>query len=734
MAYNTGNPIGSLDPRDAADNKENFDSFAVSAARTYTDRLGVQRKTVTGTLQDYAAYNLRGAWATATAYNVNDIWRDGAAGAFYLVLADYTSGATAADDIAGGNVVVHQPKDWVVSVATITDLRALEPLFDGQQASVSEEYLAGIFYFDESSSLADDGSDIIVTTGGKRWIREAIRIKPASVIDTVSAGELVDRSEDFIGVGRNFMQLIKLNQRDVNLYFIGDSTSGPSYPWVLQLAGDIADLFPTHTVNYRLFLDATGDYGSTTVVSTGAGANSINIFNASVPGATATYFCSSRRENLWVESPDLVIFNYGHNFASAATTDQIFSFMYPAVTDIMGDHPLAEYALTIQNIDTSFPEYSSRQASVVQNIASICGIGTIDFRTVFANKYYAGEISEWMSDSVHPNAAGWAVMSNIVLRSLLTDKKQNCTPTNPIKVQKETLLQNGHFFDWPYNAPVPVGFAVNGDCTVAHDYTEFETIGWSARLNNTSPSLGIMSTDQSNILDFIPRDQGLTFAARVKCPVGSGINAGRVEISLGTATLSSVPQTQGRGRWMWIAVYVTPAQLAAATQLIFRVYAGNNSDVTYVDRLTYTCGRVFNDNKFKLTTISEYYAPSKVIPKTGNDTVTINPDGGFTVVNPVDLFPGVFVNLSNLDIGATYTASWITSVAGTSSGAYVRDFGGAGALRESETPLGTDVGGDLVGELVFTAIASTAAIQVEISSSSGGTTFTITDLTIVKNP
>ena len=176
MAYNTGNPIGSTDPRDAADNKENFDRFALSTERTYTDRLGVERKTVTGALQDYAAYNSRGVWTTATAYNVNDVWRNGPTGAFYLVLADYTSGASAAADIAGGNVVVHQPKDWVVSVDTIADLRNLEPAFDGQQIELLGHTIAGVgggvFYADFSSSAGDDNGVTVVTTGGRRWVRK----------------------------------------------------------------------------------------------------------------------------------------------------------------------------------------------------------------------------------------------------------------------------------------------------------------------------------------------------------------------------------------------------------------------------------------------------------------------------------------------------------------------------------------------------------------------------------
>src|SRR5690554_1240897 len=45
MAYNTGNPIGSADPRDLYDNAKNFDQAINSEAETFVDRLGVPRKT-----------------------------------------------------------------------------------------------------------------------------------------------------------------------------------------------------------------------------------------------------------------------------------------------------------------------------------------------------------------------------------------------------------------------------------------------------------------------------------------------------------------------------------------------------------------------------------------------------------------------------------------------------------------------------------------------------------------
>ena len=48
MTYNTGNPLGSSDPRDLFDNAENFDVAINSSADTFEDRLGATRHTLAG--------------------------------------------------------------------------------------------------------------------------------------------------------------------------------------------------------------------------------------------------------------------------------------------------------------------------------------------------------------------------------------------------------------------------------------------------------------------------------------------------------------------------------------------------------------------------------------------------------------------------------------------------------------------------------------------------------------
>lgn len=49
--YNTGNPIESADVRDMSDNAKNFDEFSNSSSDTFTDRLGVHRKTIDGAIR-----------------------------------------------------------------------------------------------------------------------------------------------------------------------------------------------------------------------------------------------------------------------------------------------------------------------------------------------------------------------------------------------------------------------------------------------------------------------------------------------------------------------------------------------------------------------------------------------------------------------------------------------------------------------------------------------------------
>ena len=58
MTFNTGNPIGSTDPKDLSDNAENFDKALNSTAKTWNDRLGNTRDTFEGALSKLSFYRV----------------------------------------------------------------------------------------------------------------------------------------------------------------------------------------------------------------------------------------------------------------------------------------------------------------------------------------------------------------------------------------------------------------------------------------------------------------------------------------------------------------------------------------------------------------------------------------------------------------------------------------------------------------------------------------------------
>lgn len=97
-----------------------------------------------------------------------------------LGTAAYSDIATEAEALAGTAGVLPDAaqvrRNHVAQVATIADLRALEPAFDGQQVELLGHTVAGLgggmFYADFSSSAADDNGVTVVTTGGERWVRK----------------------------------------------------------------------------------------------------------------------------------------------------------------------------------------------------------------------------------------------------------------------------------------------------------------------------------------------------------------------------------------------------------------------------------------------------------------------------------------------------------------------------------------------------------------------------------
>jgi len=191
MAFNTGNPIGSTDARDLSDNAQDFDEAINGTGDTWTDRLGVSRRTLrggigyTGTGTD-GAIESYASGLVLSGYNVIILY----SGEFYRPSASatlpYTTTATLPDvdsnlasigdanlrqdlssnafgsgaalvSMEGGPSVEVAVLDRVIRVISISAIRALNSSVD-EQVSLSG-ISGGTFYFSNADLSTEVSAD-----------------------------------------------------------------------------------------------------------------------------------------------------------------------------------------------------------------------------------------------------------------------------------------------------------------------------------------------------------------------------------------------------------------------------------------------------------------------------------------------------------------------------------------------------------------------------------------------
>ena len=145
---------------------DSVDASRILAEQTIQDDVDAAKAAA---IANYQQWNSRGNWASATAYLVGDIWQNTATSTWYLVLNDYTSGATVNDDITGPNVTVLQGagiQSFEGLSEAITKITANPELFsDNSSVSISsnktkaECVSAGVDFPD------GNGGDYVITIG-----------------------------------------------------------------------------------------------------------------------------------------------------------------------------------------------------------------------------------------------------------------------------------------------------------------------------------------------------------------------------------------------------------------------------------------------------------------------------------------------------------------------------------------------------------------------------------------
>ncbi|WP_320734186.1 hypothetical protein [Enterobacter kobei] len=206
----TQNSVPSESPIDLKFNAGKIDEFVTSFSQWYVDRFGVQHYTIEGLKQLVLqqiynlGWNLKGTFqggGTVTA--AGDLLQDTASLIWYrwddLATLPKTVPAGSSPSSAGGtgpgkwqpvDVADVLRKDLAASdgfkligrCATVTALRLVEPTINKQMISLVEYasgtgYGGGILWYDNTDTTsADNGVDVFVTAGGKRWKRMSTRI------------------------------------------------------------------------------------------------------------------------------------------------------------------------------------------------------------------------------------------------------------------------------------------------------------------------------------------------------------------------------------------------------------------------------------------------------------------------------------------------------------------------------------------------------------------------------
>jgi len=194
---------------------------------------------------------------------------------------------------------------------------------------------------------------------------------------------------------------------DVTILVIGDSTSTATTHWVYRFAQWLVTLYPTHTVTYRLWNDASTAYGAPATLATGTGPRSIRVYNASAGGFHIARWMAGRYAGaIGALTPDLILTNDGVNLWSSAVADTRRRY-FAAFQRILLDKPGTPIAITLQHPFSDSDAMDNAIAALRQVASRFPGMTVIDAHARFVE---AGKPAIWYDNSSHPSALGHGAM------------------------------------------------------------------------------------------------------------------------------------------------------------------------------------------------------------------------------------------------------------------------------------------------------------------------------------
>lgn len=371
---------------------------------------------------------------------------------------------------------------------------------------------------------------------------------------------------DLVASAQPLLRRIKRGVEDATMLVIGDSTAD----WVALFAALFAGDWPTHTFNLHAWSTGSTAYAAPTVVQTGSGARTVDIYRASSGGWRTLTVLAPNFDTMVkaIPAPDVIVVALGHNEA-AVTADA--RERYLALTEsLTAAWPLAEIIVVAQNPNQTDDEQAER-AAVYEQIAAARGYGFIDVHQAFAD---VGDFSIHMDDTVHPDASGYALWAAEVHRHFQL-RRASATRTRPpssLLEPSENLLDNGHF--GAFIGALPDKWT-GANVTATKDTVDYRSPnGYSIVLSAVAPG-NAAYISQSLPLAFV-RNSWVTIAALVKVAAGKPYSAGNVGLKDSAGESKSLGHASyGRDGWRWeiVSRFFGPT----VTSPVVRLYADSAS-------------------------------------------------------------------------------------------------------------------------------------------------------------
>lgn len=257
---------------------------------------------------------------------------------------------------------------------------------------------------------------------------------------------------------------LKRQVQDSSILVCGDSTGNGNDEWVYLTALKIAAQWPTHTVVYKLWDDATKTYpvGSTTTIQTGTGSRTITVYNCSVAGQTVGYALTNVATIVsGIGTPDLLIYNYGLN--SPQGYSDYRGLVHQSLTAYTSRWPTVAVLIVAQSPTASdYVDYARNQESQRANYdyAAVEGHVCADVNSAFLEYgNYAADLL--INDKVHPTAAGSALWRNVVWSKI--KPKRMVAPSSAPAARVQRLWVPAKAFDALDGSPsYAMNFGVGG--------------------------------------------------------------------------------------------------------------------------------------------------------------------------------------------------------------------------------------------------------------------------------